>query len=335
MAFVSEVIQFIAGVRAVVAGTPRTAASVNAGLSDLASRTKWLKERLYDLLLGVPLTISAVNTTTDQLTVTGHSIPANTAVQVFATNGGALPGGLAAGVVYYVGVVDADTIYLSSTIGPGAAVNLTAGFSGDVYVQIVQDWMSVLLVADSTWGYGKLSDLVVFLKGAQTIAGAKVVNDLTASGVTYYKLASRSLSRTVPCTFVDISTALAYRMPCAIPATKTVGAMIDLPHGGSLTAMTVTIDPANVGALPATMPKVTVLRIEASGASTDIGNQTDTSADATIFSAVHEIAVTGMTEIIDTTRYTYRVDVRGSGDDVVTVLRVKPTITVDGMRHWA
>ncbi len=335
MAFVSEVIQFIAGVRAVVAGTPRTAASVNAGLSDLASRTKWLNERLYQLLLGAPLTISAVNTTTDRLTVTGHGIPANTAVQVFAANGGALPGGLAAATVYYVDVVDADTIKLSATSGPGAAVDLTAGFVGDCYAQIIPDWLSTLLIADATYGAGKLSSLVVFLAGAQTVSGAKTFADITVSGVTYYKLASRSLGRTVPCTFVDISTGLSYRMPCAIPATKTVGAMIDLPHGGSLTAMTVTIDPANVGVLPGTMPKVTVLRIEASGASTDIGNQTDTSADFTAFSAVHEIAVTGMTEVIDTTLYTYRVDVRGSGDDVVTVLRVKPTITVGGLRHWA
>lgn len=335
MAFVTEVAQFIAGVRAVVAGTPRTAASVNAGLEDLASRTKWLKDRFYDLLVGAPKTISAVDTGTDRLTVTSHAIPSNTAVQVFAANGGTLPGGLTTGTVYYVGVVDANTITLSASSGPGATVDLTAGYVGDCYVSIIPDWLSTLLVADATYGYGKLTSLVVFLAGAQTITGAKVVNDLTASGVTYFKLASRSLGRTVPCTFVDVSTALAYRMPCAIPATKTVGAMIDLPHGGSLTGMTVTVNPADVGVLPGTMPKVTVLRIEASGASTDIGNQTDTSADFTAFSAVHEIAVTGMTETIDTTLYTYRVDVRGSGDDVVTVLRVKPTITVSGLRHWA
>jgi hypothetical protein len=45
MAFVSDLARWIAGVRAVVDGTPRTAASVNAGLTDLASRTKWLNDR--------------------------------------------------------------------------------------------------------------------------------------------------------------------------------------------------------------------------------------------------------------------------------------------------
>jgi hypothetical protein len=344
MAFVSEVIQFIAGVRAVVAGTPRTAASVNAGLSDLASRTKWLNERLYQLLLGAPLTISAVNTTTDRLTVTGHGIPANTAVQVFATNGGTLPGGLAVGTVYYVDVIDADTIKLSATSGPGAAVDLTAGFVGDCYAQIIPDWLSTLLIADATYGAGKLTSLVMFLAGTQTVSGAKTFVDITVSGTNKYKQASRVLTRTLPATWVNETDGT-----CGLFANgaKLAGgtaddwhAGLDLPHGQVISEISVRLDPTNVGGLPGTMPTIAFHKTHRTTlVDTTIASGTDSSASTGAYNAAHDLTATGFSETIDTSTYNYWLIVRGSSgsspaNDIIMV-GPSATITCASLGHWS
>ncbi len=301
MAFVSEVIQFIAGVRAVVAGTPRTAASVNAGLSDLASRTKWLNERLYQLLLGAPLTISAANTVSDQLTVTGHSIPANTAVQVFATNGGALPCGLAVGTVYYVDVIDADTIALSATSGPGAAVDLTAGFVGDCYVQIIPDWLSTLLIADATYGAGKLTSLVMFLAGAQTVSGAKTFADITVSGTNKYKVTSRGVSRAARgLWYLSDNSAFASN-----GFNATVGQQwqvdLDIPNGATLTKVTVTVDPGAHASLPAVPPTIRIDKytIASDGAVGVTSNQDDPTTPAASYAALHSFDSAACSEVIN------------------------------------
>lgn len=344
MAFVSEVIQFIAGVRAVVAGTPRTAASVNAGLSDLASRTKWLNERLYQLLLGAPLTISAANTTTDRLTVTGHGIPANTAVQVFATNGGSLPGGLAVATVYYVDVIDADTIALSASSGPGAAVDLTAGFVGDCYVQIIPDWLSTLLIADATYGYGKLTSLVVFLAGTQTISGAKTFADITVSGVNKYKQASRSLTRTLSTTWTnetDGTGGLGANGATLVGGTADDWhASVDLPHGQTITEISVRLNPTDVGALPGTMPSMAFLKVNRTTlAETTIGSATDSSGTTGAYNAAHDLTVTGLSEVIDRGTYSYYVIVRGSSgstpaNDIIMSGPIA-TITCTSLGHWS
>lgn len=339
MAYLAEIVQWIsAGVTAVVDGTPRTAASVNAGLTDLANRTRWLKDRLYDRLVGPPLTISAVDTGTDRLTVTSHAIPSNAAVQVFAANGGTLPGGLSAGTVYYVGVVDANTITLSASSGPGATVDLTAGYVGDCYVCIIPDWLSTLLIADATYGYGKLTSLVVFLAGAQTITGAKIVDDVTLSGVTNLKVASRSITRGLAVTWVNPATGLAYiGGPVTIATGVTAWAMFELPHGQTLTNVTISINPADTGALP-TLPTF-------SGSAYDVatglpvgagfGPITDASADAAAYSATHEISSGALTEAIVGTSRRYEVSFANASGANIVINGLRATCTITSKTNWS
>jgi hypothetical protein len=318
MAYLAEIVRWIsAGVTAVVDGTPRTAASVNAGLTDLANRTRWLKDRLYDLLVGTPLTISAVNTGTDRLTVTSHGIPANSAVQVFAANGGSLPGGLAVATVYYVDVPDANTIKLSTTSGPGAAVDLTAGFVGDCYVQIIPDWLSTLLIADATYGYGKLTSLVVFLAGAQTITGAKGFSDITATSTNKYKLASRGITRVHMGDWYEDTGGLTRMAPRSIPVDSVSTSPLQLPNGSTLTEVTFYLDPANHSGtgLPGTMPTFQIWKQAlATGVSSQIGSTaTDASVDATAYSALHTIVKSGLSEVIDNANYRYWFIFTGEG----------------------
>ena len=328
MTAVAEIQRFISSVTAVVAGTPRTAASVNAGLTDLANRTKWLKERFYDLLLGAPLTVSAVDTGTDRLTVTGHSIPANTAVQVFAANGGTLPGGVSASTPYWVGVVDANTIQLYTAAGPSGLVDLTAGFAGDVYVQIIPDWFNTLLINNATYGTGKLGSLIMWLAGAQTVTGAKTFNDAKMSGTNKWGLTSRGVQRLGRGVWVD-GAGKAYAVGGSALQDDVSKTVLELPNGATLTEISVWIDPADhTGTgLPGTMPYFQIIKTNtATQVGAQVGtNATDASANPTDYSALHVITKSGLSEVIDNATYVYSVAFygeQGANKADITVLSV-------------
>ena len=72
----------------------------------------------------VPCTVSAVDTTANTLTITGHPFTSNMTVRVGAST---TPTGISLNdTTYYVDVVDANTVRLSATSGPGTQVDITA-----------------------------------------------------------------------------------------------------------------------------------------------------------------------------------------------------------------
>lgn len=315
MAVVAEIVRWIsAGVTAVVDGTPRTAASVNAGLTDLANRTRWLKDRMYDLLLGAPKTISAVDTALDRITVTGHGIGANIACQVFAANGGTLPGGLAISVVYYANVIDANTLELSATSGPGASVDLTAGFSGDCYIAIIPDWLSVLLIADSTWGYGKLTSLVCFLAGSQAVTGAKTFSDAKMSGTAKWGLTSRGVSRfqSGPWSSGATPSVMVMRSDSFAAAVgETWIKALTIPNGATLTKCTLTLDPGAHGALPAVKTSLAIVKrvLSTNTPSYVAAVLEDPAADVATYNPLHAFDSNTVAEVINNALNEYYVAV--------------------------
>jgi len=75
-----------------------------------------------EALVSSPVTISSVNTTTNEVTSTAHGL--STGVGVYVTNsGGALPGGFSATTKYFVRAVGADTLTFHSS--PDEAINNT------------------------------------------------------------------------------------------------------------------------------------------------------------------------------------------------------------------
>ena len=81
--------------------------------------------------VGNALTAStAVNATSDRITVTGHGLTTGTPVTLTADSGGSLPGGLTAGTLYYALVVDSNTLSLMTTSTGSTAINLTSTGSG-------------------------------------------------------------------------------------------------------------------------------------------------------------------------------------------------------------
>ena len=131
-----------------VVGDPHGPANYCADLGQLTQNEVFLFNRLIKPLLGTFKTFvaAAVNVATNEITLTGHGIAANTVVR-YGNVGGtdmAATGMLAPDVTVdsmsitplYVNVVDANTITLALTSG-GAAIDITNAGSGTHYLWIV------------------------------------------------------------------------------------------------------------------------------------------------------------------------------------------------------
>lgn len=130
---------------------------------------------------GVPVSATG-NATDDTLTITGHGLASNTAVRVGAP--GNAPGGLTPyATTYYVIVVDADTIKLSTASGPGTAIDLTSDGGANVTVYrwgdaTLQSWDTV----DDYNANGAALTEVVSGWGSETVCDASVWEDVTSDG---------------------------------------------------------------------------------------------------------------------------------------------------------
>jgi hypothetical protein len=73
---------------------------------------------------------SGVNASTNRITLTAHGLTTGDPVTLTVDSGGTLPGGLAAGTLYYALVVDANTLSLMTTSTGSTAIDLTSTGSG-------------------------------------------------------------------------------------------------------------------------------------------------------------------------------------------------------------
>jgi hypothetical protein len=90
----------------------------------------------------------------------------------------------------------------------------------------------------------------------------------------------------------------------------------DLPHGATLTGVSVRVIPAVHASIASlTLPNVSLWSITAAGVSTQIGGTTvDPSADVTAYNLNHEIAITGLSTLIDRSTKRYYMEVRSEFD---------------------
>lgn len=95
----------------------------------------------------------------------------------------------------------------------------------------------------------------------------------------------------------------------SVAAGATVRQVLDLPHASTLTAVAMRYSSAPHGGMPATLlSEISVYKIDSTnGASTLIGSAFDSSANTAALNAAHDVAATGLTEVIDAQLYTYEV----------------------------
>lgn len=97
-----------------------------------------LLDAAVDGQAGAALTASsAVNASTDVITVASHGLSDGDPVTVTVDSGGSLPGGLTAGTLYYADSVTSSTITLhtATPVGAGNKVDLTSTGSGTLRIR--------------------------------------------------------------------------------------------------------------------------------------------------------------------------------------------------------
>lgn len=109
---------------------------------------------------------------------------------------------------------------------------------------------------------------------------------------------------------------------------------LDLDNTKTLTGVSIRYAPpgghsAFPGGKPATMPNFDVIRMSAAGVAGTIGSATDASSTVGIYEASHALALTGLSEVIDTTTYTYWLYFQGeTGANSITGLSLfQPSTT--------
>lgn len=151
-----------------------------------------------------------------------------------------------------------------------------------------------------------------------TSLAALVGGTLAVAGV---KLSSQSITRHVAAWFTGASDVLgaaqwyvlASGRPAQILAAAPVFFPLDVPHGATLTAVSIAVDPdSSHGTMTGvTRPTLEVLKVDSAGAETLVGTQLDTNVLLAAYEAAHTIAVSGLSETINRSTYTYVAVLRG------------------------
>lgn len=206
----------------------------------------------------------------------------------------------------------------------------------DLAATTASDDGSERIGAQATTGFSAgsvRSQLDEMLSGTQTFTGAKTFDNITVSAAHDYKLSSRTVGPITEQAPMEIggTNLIGVRVSVVVNATSNYQPL-NLPDGSTLTAVAITVDPAN-----ATPPagvaigfKVTK-RSMVDGTSTDVfATFTDPTAGAS-YGPVHSFSKTGLSEVIDRATYKYFVECvgeSGSGASTVTWYGSQWTATV-------
>lgn len=314
---------------------PRTSALIRSYLGKVNKRARWLFNRTVDLL-GSWQIIESVNATTDRITITGHSIPSNTVLRVYSI-GGTVPGGLSGETAYYAIVIDANTLQLSASSGPGAAVNITDAGTGTLLLFRVPDVTSKLMttaipVGGTSIPAGTLKSIFAqcFTALGGTFTGPVTLG--SGAGRLLYDPA-HTVTRVQTSPLINATTGVVSGTAVSIGAGEDGIQRLDrLPDGATLTQINVYHNRTNAGTLPTTRIKARLVKINiSSGASTTIVAATeDTVSTLAAYEAYHGYAITGISEVIDNATYFYYVLFDGeAGANTTSTLWYPITCTLD------
>ncbi|WP_438015007.1 hypothetical protein WMF18_29520 [Sorangium sp. So ce315] len=285
-------------------------------------------------ILGAFKKVSSVDAALNLVFVTAHGWSSGQPVRLTVV-GGALPGGLTAGTVYYVINTATDRFQLSATSG-GAAIDITSAGNGTFYVWPVVDAAAALFSpASGVMPAGSLRDHFSYLRdnfakladsntwtAAQTfqaavsLLGAVTMTDLTISGTSRIKLGSRGVNRRARASVVGASGFTADAGAFVTQSSTSdanVTWEIEPPHGSTLTSVSIAVQPNTHGSLPAVMPKLRVMRTSSNEITLQtVGSvATDASGSVGAYNSIHPITVTGLSEVIDRNQYNYFVKLEG------------------------
>lgn len=115
----------------------KVAATATATLQHTSGYNFWVTTKTISITASTEKTISGESQANDTLTVTAHGYTEGQPVSADA-NGGTLPGGVNQGVIYYVHVIDANTIQLQQNGVGGAVVDINGASAGTPQLSAVR-----------------------------------------------------------------------------------------------------------------------------------------------------------------------------------------------------
>jgi hypothetical protein len=174
----------------------------------------------------------------------------------------------------------------------------------------------------------------VTLAGTNVISGVTTASDLTMTGTSRIKLGSRSVSRlarSAPFGATNFTINVDSYVTQSSTAASSVSWELDVPHGATLTSVSIEIQPVAHGSLPATMPKLTVMVMAANHITGTIagGPTSDGSGSVGAYNTQHPIAVSGLSVVVDRTQYNYWAKFEGeaSTDSLTGLIAGTPSYT--------
>ena len=181
---------------------------------------------------------------------------------------------------------------------------------------------------------------------ANTWTAAQTFDNITTSSGNHYKLAAATSVQRVDRSPFYNNAYVAQGFTNVLLA-ATVGNLLQflrLPHGSTLTRIDVRLPvqaSRSPDALPATKPAITLYKInQVTGVGTGVvsGPVSDTSATNTDYKTAHDLSITGLSEVIDNTTYSYYIAVTGEAGANAQDVRINParwTVTVPNLDEGA
>ncbi len=169
------------------------------------------------------------------------------------------------------------------------------------------------LLNESTLTLGILEPLIdaVGVNAARTWTATQTFTNITCNN--NYRVSSRTATRIRPIHWqIDSGFAFTGERWVDAGTAGRMSAVIEVPNAQELTAISLWLDAAPHGALPATMPQFVLERVTVgtSASPTTIATKVD-SADLATYQTYHEVAMTGLTTTVAASTLAYRIILDG------------------------
>lgn len=167
------------------------------------------------------------------------------------------------------------------------------------------------VLSETTFTVAILEPIIdaIGVNAARTWTAQQTFTLITANGTPGYKVSSRTETRIVPIDWqIDNGFAFTGERWVDGGTAGRMSAVIRPPHGQTLTAISIWLDPAPHAALPATPPQFEFqsINVAASTAVTVIATKVDSSVLAT-YVLYHEVAMTGLSTVVNASALAYRI----------------------------
>lgn len=132
-------------------------------LQDSSGLNLWADNKTAAASASTQKTVSAVSDTADTLTSAAHGYTSGQPVVINSSNGVAgIPGGLEQGKVYYVNVLDANTVEMHANRDLNSRFDITSAGTGTITLTLVTRFEIVVtsyLAADITSGFAPVNSM--------------------------------------------------------------------------------------------------------------------------------------------------------------------------------